>query len=79
VCNSTAKDKAAAKVAVGKMELEKLNGKRLGAQQKMKEVADAAKVTIIPIDKEILVITQIKTKITDFCASVPPPPPPPAE
>jgi len=59
------------------MELEKLNSKQLGAQQKTKDVADAAKlvvcyvpkVTIVTIDKEILVITQIKTKITDFCAS----------
>jgi len=35
----------------------------------------APKVTISPIDKQILVITQIKTNITDFCASPPPPPP----
>jgi hypothetical protein len=77
VYNSTAKDMPAAKVAAG--EMEKLNGKQLVAQQKMKELANAAKVivcympkvTIGPIDKEILVITQIRAKITDTSARLP--------
>lgn len=69
VALSTAKDKAAAQAAAGADEREKLNGVQLIAQQHKEEVADSAKVELPPFDKEIYVITMIKKKINDFCAS----------